>query len=162
MRSIVLVTALLLAGVGSADPPTTPAPAPSSAPTPGEPLGDPDAQALARLKALIAGREKEPAEAVFKNIQIHQGKPAAAVLGIMKVAYAGALGVHCSHCHDTEDWASDKKSQKEIARQMSRMMREINAKHLASIKGLESEKPAVNCTTCHRGDLEPALELPRP
>ena len=41
------------------------------------------------------------------------------------------------------------------------MVREINAK-LGTIEGLDSEKPVVNCTTCHRGQIKPALDLPAP
>ena len=41
---------------------------------------------------------------------------------------------------------------------MVQMGNMISAK-LRAIKGL-SERPIVNCITCHRGDLKPALDLP--
>lgn len=118
-----------------------------------------DAAAVAELRKAIAGREREPAESVFKNIQIHKGKPAAAILSIMDVGYRTSLGVHCTHCHDPRDWASDEKVAKRVARDMSRMVRVINEEHLAAIEGLQSERPVVNCTTCHRGQVKPALNL---
>ena len=72
--------------------------------------------------------------------------------------WAQALGVDCSHCHNTSNWASDEKPQKEIARQMVNMGELINAE-LRKIPGLKSERPTVNCISCHRGALKPALRM---
>jgi hypothetical protein len=36
----------------------------------------------------------------------------------------------------------------------------INTEQLKKIKNLKSENPGVNCTTCHRGQVKPALNLP--
>jgi Photosynthetic reaction centre cytochrome C subunit len=119
-----------------------------------------DEQYLTQLRAQIKGHGKDPAETVFKDIQILKGRPAGAVLSIMDVAYNKSLGVHCSYCHDPKDWAADAKNEKAIARQMSGMLHDINEKYLKSIVGLKSEKPVVNCTTCHRGQERPALDLP--
>jgi hypothetical protein len=118
-----------------------------------------DSDILATLRAEIKGHGKEPAEMVYKNIQILKGKPAGAVLSIMEIAYNTSLGVRCDYCHDPKDWASDAKKQKIIARQMSGMVHDINEKYIKSIDGLKSEHPAVNCTTCHRGQEIPALDL---
>jgi endogenous inhibitor of DNA gyrase (YacG/DUF329 family) len=145
-----------LIGLGAfalTDPPSASLPAASS-PT--------DDELIAELRKQIKGKEKEPAEAVYKNIDTLKGVPAGALLAIMDYAYRGSLGVKCAYCHDPSDWASDAKSEKRIAREMSRMVHDINGKYLASIKGLKSEMPAVNCTTCHRGEEKPALDLPEP
>jgi hypothetical protein len=32
-------------------------------------------------------------------------------------------------------------------------------RYLANIKHLKSERPVVNCTTCHRGAIKPALDM---
>ena len=128
----------------------------AQSPTPSS--ADPDAAFIAELKKQIAGREQEPAETVYKNIQMLKGVPAARLLGIMKIGYAGSLGVHCEHCHDTRNWAGDDKAEKKVARQMIQMMRDINDRQLKSMTGLKSEKPVVNCTTCHRGQVKPALD----
>ena len=118
-----------------------------------------DSQYLTDLRAQIKGHEKDLAETVFKDIQILKGKPAAAILSIMNIGYNKSLGVHCAYCHDPKDWAADAKKEKAIARQMSAMMGDINEKYLKPIDGLKSEKPFVNCTTCHRGEEKPALDL---
>ncbi|MEO8275014.1 MAG: c-type cytochrome [Thermoanaerobaculia bacterium] len=114
---------------------------------------------IAALRTRIQGHEKEPAESVFTGIEILKGKPAAAVLAIMEIGYNGSLGVSCSYCHDTHDWASDGKVEKRITRRMSAMVHQINEEILPAIEGLKSEKPIVNCTTCHRGQEKPALNL---
>jgi len=69
--------------------------------------------------------------------------------------------VTCTHCHVPEKWESDEKAQKPIAREMAGMMAKINGELLKGIKNLKSETPTVNCTTCHRGEVKPALNLPR-
>ncbi|MBC8646577.1 MAG: c-type cytochrome, partial [Thermoanaerobaculia bacterium] len=136
-------------------PAATPAAAASSA------SGFDTAAAIATLKAAIAGKENQPAETVFRNIQLLKGVPAGRVLGIMQMGFSPALGVDCTHCHVPGEWESDAKKEKQVAREMAGMTREINEKYLAAIKGLDSEKPAVNCTTCHRGEVKPALNLVR-
>jgi hypothetical protein len=114
---------------------------------------------LAELKKKIAGRENKPAEEVWQNIQILKGRTAAQVLGVMQVAYSKSLGVTCRHCHVVDQWEKDDKPTKQIARDMALMMRAINNEYLKKIKNLRSETPVVNCTTCHRGQTKPALDL---
>src|SRR5262245_16435928 len=63
-------------------------------------------------------------------------------------AFAKGLGVKCDHCHVQGDFASDDKPQKETARKMIVMTRDIN-------KNFEDAKMHVTCYTCHRGALEP-------
>jgi hypothetical protein len=43
---------------------------------------------------------------------------------------------------------------------MSEMAKVINSKFLKEIKNLKSANPVVNCTTCHRGQVKPAVNLP--
>jgi hypothetical protein len=133
--------------------------APPNVPSPSTTAGPNDNEIVADLRAQIKGRGKEPAEAVYKNIKILQGKPAGAVLSIMEIAYNKSLGVRCDYCHDPKDWASDIKKQKGITRQMSGMLHDINEKYIKSINGIKSDNPGVNCTTCHRGQEIPALDL---
>jgi hypothetical protein len=45
--------------------------------------------------------------------------------------YESALGVKCAHCHVQGDFASDAKPEKETARKMIVMAREINAKYFS-------------------------------
>ena len=132
-----------------------------AAPTP-TPAEFNQADAIARLKEQIKGKEKEPAEKVFKNIQMLKGVPAERLLAIMEMGYARSLGVTCTHCHTPEKWESEDKNTKQIARDMSAMVKTINTELLKNIKNLKSETPIVNCTTCHRGQVKPALNLPMP
>lgn len=115
---------------------------------------------LAELKKKIAGRENEPAEAVFKNIQFLKGVPAGRLLAVMKIGYSRSLGVNCTHCHVVDEWEKDDKPTKQTARDMAGMVRTINNDLLKNIKNLKSERPVINCTTCHRGQTRPALDLP--
>jgi len=119
------------------------------------------AAALAKLREQIKGKEKEPAETVFKNIQLQafKGSPADRVLAVMEMGYARSLGVDCTHCHVPGKWESEEKPQKQIARDMQAMAIKISTELLPGIKNLRSRRPGVNCTTCHRGEVKPALNL---
>ena len=133
-----------------------------TSPTPMPPTFD-QAAAIVKLKEQIKGRENEPAPAVFKNIQTPFVKsiPAGRLLAVMEIAYSRSLGVTCTHCHVPDKWESDERPQKQIARDMAAMMAKINSPDmLRGIKNLRSETPTINCTTCHRGNTKPALNLP--
>ena len=118
--------------------------------------------AIAKLRERIKGREQEPASAVFKNIQILKTVPAGRLLGVMEIGFARSLGVDCTHCHVPDKWESEEKTQKQTARDMWAMMGKVNGELLKNIKNLKSETPTINCTTCHRGEVKPALNLPMP
>jgi hypothetical protein len=117
-------------------------------------------QKLADLMKQIAGKENEPAELVFKNIQMFKGVPAARLLRIMELGYSRSLGVNCAHCHVVDQWDKDDKPTKPIAREMAKMVQTINNDLLKNIKNLKGPNAIVNCTTCHRGQTKPALNLP--
>jgi len=112
---------------------------------------------IVALEESIKGKENEPAETVFKNIELFKGQPAMRVLRVMEVAFTPALGVGCDHCHEVGKWESDEKRPKQVARKMWGMQRELS-QTLKSITA--KDDAAVNCTTCHRGDTKPALNLP--
>src|SRR4029077_18526803 len=88
---------------------------------------------VAALSKQIAGKEGQPAEAVFKNIKILNGVPAGNLLKIMQMGYSRALGVSCAHCHVTGQWEKDDKPAKPIARDMSKMSHTIIFDLLANI-----------------------------
>ena len=106
----------------------------------------------------IASRQDEPAEHVFKNIQlpIFKSVPAGRLLRIMNGGYSRALGVSCTHCHVEQDFASDDKRPKRAAREMAVMHRTIN-EQLSKMQNLETKPQdrAINCSTCHRGAIDP-------
>ena len=120
------------------------------------------AAAIAKLREQIKGRENEPAEKVFKNLQTPMLKsgPAARILGVMEMGFARSLGVDCTHCHVPDKWEAEDKAQKQVARDMTAMVVRINGELLKNVKNLKSPSPIVNCTTCHRGAIKPAVNLP--
>jgi len=72
-----------------------------------------------------------------------------------------SLGVHCDFCHVVDDktgwdFASDSKPEKKTAREMIRMVLDINAKNFPG-------RLQVTCHTCHGGKIHPAglPELPQ-
>jgi hypothetical protein len=118
------------------------------------------AQALADLRKAIAGQENKPASEVFKNIQMLKALPAGRLLRVMELGYAKSLGVDCTHCHVAGQWEKEDKPTKQITRDMAAMVGNINNEQLKKIKNLKSPDPVINCTTCHRGQTKPALNLP--
>jgi hypothetical protein len=114
---------------------------------------------LADLSKQIAGKESQPAEAVFKNIKILTGIPATNVLKIMEIGFSRSLGTSCAHCHVAGQWDKDDKTPKQTTRDMWKMDHFIVSDLLKNIDGLKDRKPVINCTTCHRGQLKPALNL---
>ena len=131
--------------------------------TPTPPPSDFDQKAaISKLKEQIKGKEKELAPAVFKNIQVMKNTPAERLLAVMEFGFSQSLGVNCTHCHVPDKWELEDKPQKQVARDMSNMVTVINKEQLRNIKNLKSAAPIVNCTTCHRGEVKPALNLPAP
>lgn len=114
---------------------------------------------LVQLAKEITGREGQRADVVFKNIKTLNGVSAGTLLKIMEIGYAKSLGVACTHCHIPGEWEKDDKPPKQIARDMSKMVQVINVDLLRNIEGLKQHNPLVNCTTCHRGQVKPALNL---
>src|SRR5688500_14714036 len=96
------------------------------------------------------------------NVQvIPRATPVIEVVGAMRNIAFG-LGVRCQFCHVGEegmplerfDFAVDRKRTKLVARQMMRMVQEIN-RRLDTIPGRASPALAVTCATCHRGASRP-------
>ena len=161
MRRSVIVSCLLAWSALPAPAQTRPAEPPNRTieqPSP-EAAAAERARFAAEVAKSIAGREQQPAEAVFKNIQFFKGIPAGRLVKIMEMGYARSLGVGCTHCHVEGAWEKDDKPQKQIAREMGAMSRSIGTEYLSRIKNLASKEPTVNCTTCHRGQIKPALDL---
>jgi Photosynthetic reaction centre cytochrome C subunit len=131
---------------------------PASAQTPAVPFDQ--AKALAELRKSIEGKEDQQAADVFMNIKQYKGVTAERLLRIMEFGFSRSLGVTCTHCHVPGEWESDEKCAKDTARAMSAMVSAINNEYLKNIATLNSANPSVNCTTCHRGQKRPALEMP--
>ena len=67
---------------------------------------------------------------------------------------AKALGVKCTYCHVKGKFGLDDKKEKVEAREMMRMVNEINAKYFAD------EEQGITCWTCHQGNDHPELTRP--
>jgi hypothetical protein len=134
-------------------------PTSSSEPSTPEAIKQFNEDQVAAVLGQIAGKEDQPAETVFKNIKIFTGVPAGNLLKIMQLGYSRSLGVSCAHCHVIGQWEKEDKPAKPIARDMAKMSHTIIFDLLRNIDGLKDRNPLVNCTTCHRGQLKPALNL---
>jgi len=88
-----------------------------------------------------------PAEQVFKNIQVLKGTPANQVVLSMQFI-SNSLGVECEFCHVRGAFEKDDKKAKQTARQMIQMQLAINKDNF-------KERPEVTCFTCHRGSHDP-------
>lgn len=93
-------------------------------------------------------QEQKKAEEEYKNIQVFKGVPAKEILPAMQFMSA-SLGVDCDFCHEERNFAGEGKHEKQAARHMVEMTREINAKNF----GGSNE---VTCATCHNGKSHPA------
>ena len=88
------------------------------------------------------------------------------ILPIMR-NFATALGTNCGFCHHwvagggaANDFASDEKPTKDIARVMMRMAGTVNETLAANVKKPAGELTRVECMTCHRGETIPKLPPP--
>jgi len=90
----------------------------------------------------------------------------AQILPIMR-NFSAALGTNCGYCHvwtgaglPTNNYASDEKPAKEVARAMMRMATTFNETLAANIKKPAADLTRVQCMTCHRGEAIPKLPPP--
>jgi Photosynthetic reaction centre cytochrome C subunit len=105
---------------------------------------------------------KWPPDSLINTQVIPRSTPVIQVVGMMR-DFAGGLGVRCHFCHagqegtplERTDFASDDKRTKLVARQMMRMVQEIN-RRLDTLPERASPSLAVTCATCHRGVSRPA------
>src|SRR5262249_27400590 len=105
------------------------------------------------------------------NLQvIPKDTPRAQVITIMR-GFEAALQVECGHCHvwtganlPTNDYATDVKPQKKVAREMLKMVMASNAAIGPAVQAAANRKAQeVTCATCHRGMPIPVVpEYPVP
>lgn len=108
----------------------------------------------------------------FKNLQVlPQDISKDQLLATMR-GFTRGLGVRCDHCHvqtatDPKpqfDFPNDAKEHKRAAREMARMVAQINGTWIPRVEAAAGEAPPaagaepeihVSCWTCHRGKPEP-------
>ena len=101
-----------------------------------------------------APTKPQPAETVFKNVQVLKGIPVDDFMDTMGIMSA-ALGFDCVECHvnagtDNVNWEFDT-DKKRTARRMTLMVAAINKNNFGS-------RQVVTCWTCHCGrDLPPTM-----
>ena len=85
------------------------------------------------------------------------------VVDIMRNINA-ALGVTCAHCHifiaagdPMNDFATDVKPQKNMARAMMRMTQALNPQVQQAVNKSADQAARVGCATCHRGSVTPVV-----
>jgi hypothetical protein len=107
--------------------------------------------------------QEKTVEQVAKNIKVLTGMPQSQLIPVMNF-FSASMGRRCSFCHVNNqgqwDYASDAKPEKAAAREMIKLVMDIN-------KTTERLKlDLVSCYTCHRGRPSPqsipALPLPLP
>jgi photosynthetic reaction center cytochrome c subunit len=104
---------------------------------------------------------KWPPDSLINTKVIPHNTPVTQVIGTMR-NFTSMLGVRCHTCHEGEegtplektDFASDKKRMKLVARQMMRMVEEINHR-IDTIPERPDSAVVVTCRTCHRGVSRP-------
>ena len=122
-----------------------------------------------------AGGARGGAPAAPQNLQVLPKETTQAQVVQGMQAFTAALGVQCAYCHvqaaaapggrgdggggrggrgggaPAFDFASDDKPQKNVARQMMLMVRDINPKVVAATGKGTDTAARVGCVTCHRG-----------
>ena len=113
-----------------------------------------------QLPAQAAGRWPPDS---LRNVQvIPRTTPVSQVIGVMR-NITFDLGVRCQFCHVGEegmplerfDFTSDDKRTKRVARQMMRMVEEIN-RRVDTLPERSAPAVQVTCRTCHHGISRPA------
>lgn len=119
------------------------------------PADDPQ---VGRLLTEIAGKENLPSSQVFKNVKLLGDVSAGRLLRIMDAGYSQSLGIGCDYCHVEDRWDADEKRPKRAAREMIQLVNDINDK-LGQMEEIDTDEATINCTTCHRGYVKPALQM---
>jgi len=174
-RRPVAVVGSIVVALSCSRAPAAPAPTPSARPASTQPGAanqpvaagrriPPSRDSLVKLRAAyvaqvmqkIAGRENQPAEQVFENVQVLKGITAAELVRKMDKDYGEALSWNCTNCHrfaPQGNFASDTSNDKRRARFMQQMQNDINLVTLPKL--YPKDTPKVTCATCHRGYNEP-------
>ncbi|MEF3272962.1 MAG: photosynthetic reaction center cytochrome c subunit [Chloroflexus sp.] len=81
------------------------------------------------------------------NVQVLVGMSSAQIWTYMQQYVSGALGVGCQYCHNINNFASDEYPQKIAARNMLRLVRDVNAEFIVNLPNWKGNY--VQCATCH-------------
>ncbi|MCG8352878.1 MAG: photosynthetic reaction center cytochrome c subunit [Chloroflexales bacterium] len=84
-----------------------------------------------------------------QNVEVLTGMSTAQIWGYMQQNVSGALGVGCQYCHDINNFAADTYPQKAAARNMLRLVNDLNAQFIVNLPNWRGNY--VQCATCHNG-----------
>src|SRR5437879_8523400 len=120
-------------------------------------------RARAERNSETSAPQEKTVEQIDKNIKVLTGMPTSQLIPVMNF-FAASMGRRCNFCHVNNqgqwDYASDAKPEKNTAREMIKLVMEINK----TTGRLNLD--AVSCYTCHRGRTSPqslpSLPLPLP
>ncbi len=117
---------------------------------------------LAISASPVSAQGRSPWEAAPKNLKVMPKDWDGHRLAPVMKGFTAALGVRCEYCHvgeegkplSTFDFASDANPNKDRAREMWRMLGDIND-HLKNIEPSGGERVNMWCGTCHHGKPRP-------
>ncbi|NJN15703.1 MAG: photosynthetic reaction center cytochrome c subunit [Oscillochloris sp.] len=81
------------------------------------------------------------------NVQVLVGMSSAQIWTYMQQYVSGGLGVGCQYCHNVNNFASDEIPQKIAARNMLRLVNDVNAEFIVDLPNWRGNY--VQCATCH-------------
>ena len=111
---------------------------------------------IERVLSFIGSKENTRADSVFKNLKVMRGVSAKMLVSTVMYFWSQSLGVSCTHCHNTTNWASDEKPEKDIARSMVAMQSRIHREILDSlVMAYKISRPHLSCLSCHHGQAIP-------
>jgi cytochrome c553 len=117
--------------------------------------------------ATTAMQTQQQEQPEYKNLKVLPKNISHEELGKVMDEWRDALGVRCNFCHardaatNKNDFASDAKPEKLMARKMMEMTAKINKKYFKEDKKDEKEMmAAIACYTCHNGKAHPANAAP--
>lgn len=124
--------------------------------------------ALCALWLMSSGAYAQERRDIFsdpQNLKVLPEDISRAELRATMRSFALDLGLTCASCHMGEDgqsifeydFAADDKAMKLIARDMMRMVKDINKTVSKSDRDEGHEFVTVNCVTCHRGQDKPRM-----
>lgn len=110
----------------------------------------------------VVGQNRFPPDTLRNLKVLPASMPVPQVIAMMR-GFTTALGVRCTYCHvgeenqplDRYDFAADDRRPKLVAREMIRMVADINQRTLASLPNRPAPGVDVTCATCHRGVTRP-------
>jgi tetratricopeptide (TPR) repeat protein len=110
----------------------------------------------------------------LKNLQVLPKEMSRQEVTALMRTFALGLGVRCEFCHQEAadaaaggggrggfgggpplDYALDTKETKKVAREMLKMVNDINGKYLAALGRTIADRDRVTCETCHHGLSKP-------